>query len=70
MTSWYTDNAFQTEILEAQDGATLSSSQVEQLIQAMNQFSADNGGISWEQAISERPEDVENVITTYWQAAA
>lgn len=60
----------QVETIVARDGSAILSNQVEQLIQAMNQFSAGNGGISWEQAIADRPQDVEAVLAAYWQPAA
>ena len=51
------------------DGAVLLDSQVNQLIQAMATFSAENGGISWEQAVQDRYHDVQTIISAHWQAA-
>ncbi|HFQ14208.1 MAG TPA: calcium-binding protein, partial [Gammaproteobacteria bacterium] len=67
---WYSNVNNQVENMVLNDGSTLLNTQVEQLIQAMATFSADNGSISWEQAIAERPEDVQAVISAYWQPAA
>ncbi len=68
ITSWYTGTANQTEVFQAADGSTLANTQVDQLIQAMAQFSANNGGITWDQAIDQNPNDVQAVISAYWQA--
>jgi len=65
--SWYTNGSYQTEVIRAQDGRTLLNTQVDQLIQAMAQFSADNGGITWDQAIEQNPNGVEAVLAWYWQ---
>jgi hypothetical protein len=35
----------------------------------MAQFSANNGGITWDQAIDQNPTQVQAVIAAYWQAA-
>jgi len=67
--SWYTNTSYQTEVIRANGGRTLLNNQVEQLIQAMAQFSADNGGITWDQAIDQRPGEVEAILAAHWQAA-
>jgi Ca2+-binding RTX toxin-like protein len=67
---WYGDTSRQTEVFQAVDGRRLLHTQVEQLIQAMATFSANNGGISWSQAIQERPDDVQAVLAAYWQPAS
>lgn len=38
--------------------------------QVLASFSANNGGISWEQAVQDRPEDAQAVLAAYWQPAA
>lgn len=68
--SWYSGTARQTEVFQAQDGRTLLNTQVAQLIQAMATFSANNGGISWAQAIQDRPDDVQAILAAYWQSPA
>lgn len=67
---WYFGATNQIETIRASDGSTLLSAQVDQLIQAMATFSANNGGISWDQAIQDRPNDVQAILTAYWQPAA
>ncbi len=67
--AWYGGTSNQTEILRAQDSSTLLNTQVDQLIQAMAQFSADHGGITWDQAIDQNPNEVQAVLAAYWQAA-
>lgn len=70
VTDWYSDVSNQVETVSLNDGAELLNTQVDLMIQAMATFSADNGGISWEQAIADRPDDVQAVIAAYWQPAA
>ncbi len=65
--SWYSGAAYQTEVFKAADGSQLLNTQVDQLIQAMAQFSANNGGITWDQAIDQNPTEVQTVIAAYWQ---
>jgi Ca2+-binding RTX toxin-like protein len=47
--NWYTSTANRTERIQAGNGEVLLSSQVDQLIQAMAQFTA-NTGLSWDAA--------------------
>ena len=67
---WYLGSTNQIEEITAGDGSSLTNTQVEQLIQAMATFSAENGGISWEQAIQDRSTDVEAILAAYWQPSA
>jgi Ca2+-binding RTX toxin-like protein len=64
--SWYSGSAYQTEVITAADGSQLLNTQVAQLIQAMATFCANNGGITWDQAIATRPQDVQVVLSQYW----
>jgi Ca2+-binding RTX toxin-like protein len=68
--NWYGNASYQTEVFQAADGRQLLHTQVEQLIQAMATFSTNNGGISWAQAVQERPDDVQTVLAAYWQPAS
>ena len=68
--SWQNGTANQTEVFRAQDGSTLLNTQVNQLIQAMATFSAAHGGISWDQAIQDRPDEVQTVLAAYWHPPA
>lgn len=70
ITDWYASASNQIENFVAADGSGLLNSQVDQLIQAMATFSANNGGISWEQALLDKPAEVEAILATYWQPAA
>ncbi|MBI3777980.1 MAG: hypothetical protein HY274_03540, partial [Gammaproteobacteria bacterium] len=67
--SWYSGTANQTEVFKATDGRQLLNTQVDQLIQAMAQFSASHGGITWDQAIDQNPTEVQAVLAAYWQPA-
>ena len=59
-------SAYQVEVFEASDGRQLLSSQVSLLIQEMAGFSASTG-MSWTQLIQNRPEDVQTILSHYWQ---
>lgn len=67
--SWYWGGVNQVEVIRAGDGRQLLNTQVEQLIQAMASYSAQTG-LTWEQAIAQRPEDVETILAAHWQPAA
>jgi len=69
ISNWYTGAESQIEVLQEIGGSQLLNTQVDQLIQAMATFSADNGGITWDQAIDQRPQEVEAVLAAYWQPA-
>ncbi|HXF92651.1 MAG TPA: calcium-binding protein [Nitrospiraceae bacterium] len=64
--NWYTGASSQTEVIQAGNGQHLLNTQVEQLIQAMAGFSAQTG-LTWEQAIAQRPEDVQAILAANWQ---
>ncbi len=66
--SWYSNSNYQIETIEASDGSTISNSQIEQLIQAMATYSSNNNGISWNDALSSNPQDVQNILAQYWTA--
>jgi len=61
----YTSSSNQVEEFRAADNMVISNIQVEQLIQAMASFSQQNG-LSWSQAIQDRPQDVQNLLTQFW----
>jgi hypothetical protein len=44
----------------------LVNTQVDQLIQAMATYSV-SSGLSWDQAIDQRPEDVKAILAASWQ---
>lgn len=69
---WYRGSAFQIETIQAGDGRRLASSQVDQLIQAMAMATSLPGAVpmSWANAITERPAEVEAVLAAYWQMPA
>ncbi|HET7875522.1 MAG TPA: calcium-binding protein, partial [Methylomirabilota bacterium] len=64
--NWYSGSAYQTEVIVASDGSRLLSSQVDLLIQAMANFSA-SAGLTWDQAIEQRPDEVQAILASYWQ---
>lgn len=68
---WYADPTHHhVETVRAANGSTLADTQVALLIQAMASFGAQNGGISWDQAIDQRPEDVQAILAANWMPAA
>ncbi|MCG3775879.1 MAG: Bifunctional hemolysin/adenylate cyclase [Nitrospira sp.] len=64
--NWYAGTTNRTEIIQAGNDQTLLSTQVDQLIQAMAGFSAQTG-LTWDQAIDQRPQDVQAVLAASWQ---
>ena len=65
--NWYTSSVNRTETIQAGNGQTLLSSQVDGLIQAMAQFSANHNGMTWDQGIVAKPEEVQEVLAASWQ---
>ena len=64
--NWYGGSTNQTETIQAGNGQTMLSTQVDQLIQAMAGFTAQTG-LTWDQAIDQRPQDVQTVLAASWQ---
>jgi Ca2+-binding RTX toxin-like protein len=64
--NWYSSSTNRTETIQAGNGQTLLSTQVDQLIQAMAGFTSQTG-LTWDQAISQRPQDVQTVLAASWQ---
>jgi Ca2+-binding RTX toxin-like protein len=56
----------QVETIQAGNGQTLLSTQVDQLIQAMASFSQQTG-LTWDQAIDQQPQQVQAVLAASWQ---
>ena len=63
---WYLSTNHQIETVQAGDGTLLLSMQVDQLIQAMASFSQQSG-LTWDQAIDQRPQDVQAILAASWQ---
>lgn len=64
--NWYTSSSNRTETIQANNGQTLLSTQVDQLIQAMAGFTQQTG-LTWDQAIDQLPQDVQTVLAASWQ---
>jgi Ca2+-binding RTX toxin-like protein len=65
--NWYTSpTTNQVETFQAGTGQLLLSTQVEQLIQAMAAFTQQSG-LTWDQAIEQRPQEVQAVLAASWQ---
>jgi Ca2+-binding RTX toxin-like protein len=65
--NWYLGTNNQIETIQAGNGQMLLNSQVDQLIQAMAQFSANNNGMTWDQAIDQQPQNVQTILASSWQ---
>ena len=63
--NWYYSNGYNIETFESASGSTITHAQIEQLIHAMSSFTTDTG-MSWSQALRERPSDVQSIIAQYW----
>jgi Ca2+-binding RTX toxin-like protein len=68
---WYSEQAIgdrqeAIEIFQTSDGSRLLNNQVEQLIQAMATFSADNG-MAWTEGIQQKPQEAQAVLAQYWE---
>jgi Ca2+-binding RTX toxin-like protein len=63
---WYTSTNNQIETVQAGNGQQLLNTKVDQLIQAMATFGAQTG-LTWEQAMAQRPQDVQNILAASWQ---
>lgn len=64
--NWYLSQNNRVETIQAGNGQTLLSTQVDQLIQAMAAFTQQSG-LTWDQAIDQRPQDVQTVLAASWQ---
>ena len=63
--NWYGGATNQIETVQAGNGQQLLSTQVNQLIQAMAGFTQQTG-LSWDQAIAQRPQDVQQILAANW----
>jgi Ca2+-binding RTX toxin-like protein len=63
---WNSNTSYQVETLQASDGSTLASTQVDQLIQAMATYSGNNNNISWQDALQQNPQDVQSILSQFW----
>ena len=64
---WYLGADRQVETIQAGDGSRLLSAQVQLLIQDMAAFSTSTG-LTWDQAIDQRPSDVQVILAGRWQS--
>lgn len=64
---WYSAGATNhVETIQAGNGQVLLDTQVDQLIQAMAAFTQQSS-LTWDQAIDQRPQDVQAVLAASWQ---
>jgi Ca2+-binding RTX toxin-like protein len=63
--NWYTSSSNRMETIQTGNGETLLSSQVDQLIQSMASFTQQTG-LTWDQAIEQRPQEVQAVLAASW----
>jgi Ca2+-binding RTX toxin-like protein len=63
---WYLSRNNRIETIQAGNGQTLLSTQVDQLIQAMASFTQQSG-LTWDQAIDQQPAQVQTILAASWQ---
>src|SRR6185437_8925759 len=66
MKDWYRSGHNRIETIQAGNSEILLNTQVDQLIQAMAGFTQQTG-LTWDQAIDQRPQDVQTVLAAGWQ---
>ena len=64
--NWYVSTTNRIETLQAGNGQTLLSTQVDQLIQAMAGFTQQTG-LTWDQGIDQQPQQVQTILAASWQ---
>ncbi len=64
--NWYGGATNHTETIQAGNGQALLSTHVDQLIQAMASFTQQTG-LTWDQAIDQQPQQVQNILAASWQ---
>ena len=64
--NWHTSSSNRTETIQAGNGQTLLSTQVDQLIQAMAGFTQQTG-LTWDQAIDQQPTQIQSILAASWQ---
>lgn len=67
VSDWYYNDRNKIETFTDVNGRVMTHLQVESLIQAMASFQKDTG-LSWEQALAERPGQARSIIQEYWTA--
>ena len=65
--NWYVGTTNRIETIQAGNGQTLRSTQVDQLIQAMVGFTAQTG-LTWDQGIDQQPTQVQSILAASWQS--
>jgi Ca2+-binding RTX toxin-like protein len=63
--NWYSGTTNQTETVQAGNGQHLANTQIDQLIQAMANFSTQTG-LTWAQGIAQQPQNVQTVLAASW----
>jgi Ca2+-binding RTX toxin-like protein len=64
--NWYLGEAHHVETIQVGSGQALLNTQVDQLIHAMAAFT-EQTGVTWDQAIDQRAQDVQAVLAASWQ---
>jgi hypothetical protein len=64
--NWFNGTSNQVETIQTGNGQRLLSSQVNQLVEAMAGL-ASNNGMSWDQGLAAKPEEVAAVVAAGWQ---
>ncbi len=61
----YSGSSYQVEEFKSSDSKNINNTQVQLLIDAMASFTTENG-ISWNNAIKEKPNEVDSILTLFW----
>lgn len=64
---WYDDDDSRIREFQTDSGAELDARKVDLLVQAMAAFS-EQSGLSWEQGVQERPEEVNQILAVHWES--
>jgi len=65
---WYKSDGMPVEVFQTSAGQRLVAAEVARLVQAMAGFTAQTG-LSWDQAVDQRPADVQAILAAHWQPA-
>ena len=63
--SWYSNNSYKVETITLTDGNTLTSNQVELLIQSMASFSSSKN-LAWDACLKEYEDETKNILQNVW----
>ena len=69
VSEWYTNDTDKIETIRCSDGYSITSSQIQLLIENMASFTADNNNMSWAQAVNSGNADALARVQQFWTKA-